>query len=54
MELFDYSIVNLYGQTMVENDTFNHSIDVSALAAGQYILTLQDDEQQAVKQFMKN
>jgi hypothetical protein len=52
--IIHYSIVNLYGQTMVENDTFNHSIDVSALAAGQYILTLQDDEQQAVKQFMKN
>ena len=52
--IIHYSIVNLYGQTMVENDTFNHSIDVSALAAGQYILTLQDDEQQATKQFIKN
>lgn len=49
-----YSIVNLYGQTILENDTFNHSIDVSDLASGQYILTLQNEDQQAVKQFVKN
>lgn len=49
-----YNIVNLYGQTILESDTYNHSIDVSDLAAGQYILTLQSDEMQAVKQFVKN
>lgn len=49
-----FSIVNLYGQTILENDTFNHSIDVTDLTPGQYILTLQNEEQQAVKQFVKN
>lgn len=52
--IIHYNIINLYGQTIQENDTHNHSIDVSELAAGQYILTLQDDEQQATKQFVKN
>ncbi len=52
--IIHYSIINLYGQTILENDTHNHSIDVSELPAGQYILTLQDDEQQATKQFVKN
>lgn len=49
-----YSIVNLYGQIMMEDDTHNHSIDVTELASGQYILTIQNEEQQAVKQFVKN
>ena len=49
-----FSIVNLYGQTVLEDDTYNHSIDVSELSAGQYILSLQNEEQQAVKPFVKN
>lgn len=49
-----YNITNIYGQTIVENDTFNHSIDVSDLASGAYILNIQSDEKQATKQFIKN
>ncbi len=52
--IIHYNIINLYGQIIKEDDTHNHSIDVSDLAAGQYILTLQDDEQLATKQFIKN
>jgi CubicO group peptidase (beta-lactamase class C family) len=49
-----YSIVNAYGQIVVESDTFNHSIDVSDLSSGQYILSLQTEGKQATKQFVKN
>jgi hypothetical protein len=52
--IIHYSILNLLGQTILESDTHNHSIDVSDLASGQYILSLQSDEQQAAKQFVKN
>lgn len=52
--LTHYTIVNLYGQTVLEDDTYNHSINVSDLPSGQYILSLQNEEQQAVKQFIKN
>ena len=49
-----YTITNLYGQVVIENDTNNHSIDVSELASGAYILNIQSDEKQATKQFIKN
>jgi CubicO group peptidase (beta-lactamase class C family) len=49
-----YSIVNLYGQTLLEDETHNHSIDISALASGQYILTLENEQSKSVKQFIKN
>jgi len=49
-----YTITNLYGQTILENDTQNHSIDVSNLASGAYILNVQTDTKQAIKQFIKN
>jgi hypothetical protein len=49
-----FTITNLYGQTILENDTQNHSIDVSNLASGAYILNVQTDTKQAIKQFIKN
>lgn len=52
--IIHYSIVNMYGQLIKEDNTLNHSIDVSELPSGQYILTMYDEEQQAVKQFIKN
>jgi CubicO group peptidase (beta-lactamase class C family) len=49
-----YSITNLYGQTVVEDDTQNHSLNISDLASGAYILNVQTDTKQATKQFIKN
>jgi len=49
-----FSILNLSGQIIMEDDTFNHSINISELTSGSYILQLQNEEQQASKQFVKN
>lgn len=49
-----YSIFNLYGQIIKEDETHNHSINISELPPGQYILSIQNDEEQASKQFVKN
>lgn len=49
-----YSITNIYGQIVIENETNNHSLDISELASGAYILNVQSDEKQATKQFIKN
>lgn len=48
-----YSILNLYGQLLFEDETHNHSIDISTLASGQYVLTLQNEDIVATKQFIK-
>ena len=49
-----YTISNLYGQTIIEDNTFNHSINIAELESGTYILSLQTEEKLAIKQFIKN
>lgn len=51
--VIQYSIINLFGQLVKQDITYNHSIDISDLPSGQYILSLEDDEQQTSKQFIK-
>lgn len=48
-----FRISNTFGQIVEEDDTFNHSIDVSELAPGTYILSLQSEDRQATKTFIK-
>ncbi|MBK9328647.1 MAG: serine hydrolase [Sphingobacteriales bacterium] len=48
-----YIITNLYGQTISEGDTQNHTLDISALSAGTYILMLQNEGRTATGQFIK-
>lgn len=48
-----YTIINSVGEKIFEKETNNHSIDVSELPAGQYILSVQSDTRQATKQFLK-
>ena len=52
--ILHYNITNVYGQIVTENETNNHSIDISELASGAYILNIQSDEKQATKKFIKN
>jgi CubicO group peptidase (beta-lactamase class C family) len=49
-----YSVINIYGQIVAVDGTYNHSIDVAGLDKGLYILILQSDNKQTVKQFIKN
>jgi len=53
-EIIRYSIVNVYGQVLYNDDTYNHSINISELPAGQYYVHLQNEEMQAIKPFIKN
>lgn len=48
-----YAIANMLGEIVKEDVTLNHSIDISDLPSGQYYMLLNDDMQQASKQFIK-
>ncbi len=53
MKTIRYSITNLFGQTMTEGETQNHTLDISGLSEGAYILTLQSEDRMATRQFIK-
>lgn len=48
-----FTISNVYGQTVLEDDTFNHSINIADLSSGAYILHLKSDDKQVSRQFIK-
>ncbi len=53
LKVIRYNITNLFGQTMTEGETQNHTLDITGLSEGTYILTLQSEEYTATKQFIK-
>jgi len=52
--IIHYSIINTQGQLQYEDDTNNHSINLTELPAGQYYLHLQQEDSEAIKPFIKN
>ncbi len=49
-----YSITNIYGQLVTQDETYNHSINISDLSSGTYFLSIESEDKYAVKQFIKN
>ena len=48
-----YTVINTYGQITLDGVTNNHTINVSDLPQGQYILNIYTTENYATKQFVK-
>jgi Zn-dependent metalloprotease len=48
-----FSITNLIGQTLLSGTLINNQINVSSLAKGVYLISISDEEETAVKKFIK-
>ncbi|MCB0506784.1 MAG: serine hydrolase [Chitinophagales bacterium] len=53
-ETIHFRIINSLGRIVKEDETFNHSIDISDLEKGNYFISLQNKTEEAIKAFIKN
>ncbi len=54
LDTFDYSIINISGQSVIKGTGTNNLIDVSKLTAGVYFVTIKNGINMTMKKFVKN